>query len=655
MKKIITLSLACFVFLNANDTATLDKIEVTEKINVKAIKDISSEEIKSADLAETLTKHVPSISLVRRSGIANDIILRGAKKDNINVLIDDNKIYGACPNRMDPTTSHVLTNNIDSVEVIEGPYDVENFGTLSGLVKVKTKEPTERLAGDINLNIGNFGYKKASFTVSGGNENIKLLLSASKEESEQYKDGNGDTFYEQQVKHVVPLGSRYSSPNINHDAYEKNTFLSKAIINIDESSEFSLSYTRNRSDNILYPNTPMDADFDNSDIFAFNFTKRGLFKYSKELNLEYYNSKVEHPMSTRLRNIGSTSYMTNYMNSSIWGLKLKNSMELNDDLLTFGLDTSKRNWKGEKYMTNSMTSMRMMPSISLSPTDTKNNAFFTKYEKTIGDFDIEVGARYDDTSIDTEDLTKKDKDYDSLNGHIFTTYKLDKDTKLFAGLGKAERVPDARELYYSGSGNDNLKATKNYELDLGFEKTIGDFSIKSKVFYSKLKDYIYNKNGASFENIDAKIYGLDISGYYLFSENLILDYGVSYVKGKKDNALLGQTDRDLAEIPPLKTNLSLTYDFGPSSLTAQVVAVKSWSRYDLDNGEKPLPGYGIVNMKYNHELGKGFDVTLGVDNLLDKTYATTNTYNDIKYIGIGDSELINEPGRYFYVNLKYSF
>ena len=36
--------------------------------------------IKSADLAEALSKNVPSISIVRRSGIANDIILRGQKK-----------------------------------------------------------------------------------------------------------------------------------------------------------------------------------------------------------------------------------------------------------------------------------------------------------------------------------------------------------------------------------------------------------------------------------------------------------------------------------------------------------------------------------------------------------------------------------------------
>lgn len=152
MNRIISLSLVTTAVLFASETNTLETISVVETANSTIVKDVSSEEIKSADLAEALMKNVPSISIVRRSGIANDIILRGQKKDNINILLDDAKIYGACPNRMDPATSHVLSNNIQSVKVIEGPYDVENFGTLSGLVKVETKEPTKDVHGEINLN-----------------------------------------------------------------------------------------------------------------------------------------------------------------------------------------------------------------------------------------------------------------------------------------------------------------------------------------------------------------------------------------------------------------------------------------------------------------------------------------------------------------------
>ncbi len=652
IKKIISLSLVTTsVILSANETTNLESISVVENANSKIVKDVSNEEIKSADLAEALMKNIPSISIVRRSGIANDIILRGQKKDNINILLDDAKIYGACPNRMDPTTSHVLTNNIKSVKVIEGPYDVENFGTLSGLVKVETKEPTKDVHGEINLNAGSFGYKKASATISGGTDRFKLLVSASTEESDQYEDGNGNDFLEQQKEKNVPLSNQYSKNDL--DAYKKKTLLTKGQFNITDDQEIKLSYTANKSDNVLYPAGTMDADYDDSNIYTVGYTARNLADLSKELNLDYYYSNVDHPMSVRLRNNATMmNDMTNHMKTSIWGTKLKNSIDVSDTLITLGLDTSIRNWRG-KY------SNKINPYIgdSIASTDTQNKAIFTQIEKSFGKLDLSIGSRYDNTSIDTEDLNKKDNDYNSLNGNIFAIYNIDKDTKYFAGMGKSSRVPDARELYFKSStgvytGNDNLKQTKNYEIDLGFDKTIGSFNIRTKLFYSQLEDYIYNM-GTKFENIDADIYGIDISGFYFLTESLSFDYGIAYQRGKKDGNYI---DKDLAEIPPLKANLAFNYEMDKSKYTAEVIAVDRWDTFDDEAKEQELGGYAVVNLKYNNQIHKNFGITIGVDNLFDKTYASTNTYQDITFVQVGTERvLFNDPGRYGYVNLKYSF
>ncbi|GGD34885.1 membrane protein [Malaciobacter pacificus] len=648
MKKILTLSfISAAVLVNAQEVQ-LETLSVVEKENSKIIKDISNEQIKSADLAEALTKNIPSISIVRRSGIANDIILRGQKKDNINILIDDAKIYGACPNRMDPATSHVLSNNIESVEVIEGPYDVENFGTLSGKVTVNTKEPTKDFGGDINVGFGSFGYKKASATISGGTDKLKVLVSASTETSDQYEDGEGNNFLEQQKASGVPVANQYSRDGL--DAYEKKTLLTKAVYNITDDSEIKLSYTANRSDNVLYPNTPMDAKYDDSNIYTVGYTTRDLGSLSKELNIDYYYSNVDHPMDTSFRDAGSMMYMTNHMKSSIWGAKIKNSLEVASSIVTVGLDTSVRNWRG-KYL--NITNPYIGDSIA--STDTNNKAIFTKLEKSFGKLDLEFGARYDYTDIDTVDNSLTDKKYTDLSGNIFAVYNADENTKYFAGIGKASRVPDARELYSRKStgdltGNDNLEDTKNYELDLGFEKNIGALNIKTKLFYSKLEDYIYNTG--TFTNIDAKIFGAEISGFYLASENLSIDYGIAYQRGKKDG---NYTDKDLAEVPPLKANLALNYEQNTTTYTAEVIAVDSWDTYDSSADEQELAGYAVVNLKTNSKLSKNFALTLGIDNLFDKTYNSTNTYQDITYIGLGDVQLLNDPGRYLYANLKYSF
>ncbi|MDD3025180.1 MAG: TonB-dependent receptor [Aliarcobacter skirrowii] len=667
MKKIITLSLGLAAILSANEAVKLEQVNIVEKSNSKLIKDINSEELKSADLAEALMKNSANISIVRRNGIANDIILRGQKKDNINILIDGAKIYGACPNRMDPPTSHVVTNNIKSVKIIEGPYDVENFGTLSGLVKVETKDPKEGFHGELNLNAGSFNYKKASVTIEGGNDKVKALISASTEKSDPYKDGNGDNFLEQQRKRGIPTANQYTSDNI--DAFEKDSFLSKLQFNLTDDQDLKLSYSANRSDGILYPAGPMDADYDDSDIYTLGYTIRELGSFSKELNLDYYYSKVDHPMSTNLRNNGQITSMTNHLKTSIWGTTLKNSLEVAESLVTFGIDTSVRNWKGQMYTTNRSNGIQTMKEFDrrMYSTDTTNKAIFTKVEKSIGNLDIEAGLRYDYTDIETQRPNVDDKKYTGINGYLFTAYNFDEQSKVFAGIGKSSRVPDARELYQLGQtapspdteaaaiaaskSNPNLDQTKNYEIDLGFEKTIGNFNIKPKIFYSELKDYIYNSS--KFENIDAKIYGADVSGYYYFTDDLSLDFALAYLKGKKDGNYI---DKDLAEIPPLKANFALNYEYKKAKFKAEVIAVDRWDSYDASAEEQEIAGYALVNLKYSQELFKNFELTLGVDNLFDKVYNSTNTYQDIKYVPVGgDQILFNDPGRYGYINLKYSF
>src|SRR5690606_10187232 len=102
-----------------------------------------------------------------------------------------------------------------------------------------------------------------------------------------------------------------------------------------------LSYSANRSDGILYPAGPMDADWDDSDIYTLGYTIRELGTFSKELNLDYYYSKVDHPMSGKLRNFDKhpnpmmiNKYMTNHVKTSVWGATVKNSLEVSDSLIT---------------------------------------------------------------------------------------------------------------------------------------------------------------------------------------------------------------------------------------------------------------------------------------------------------------------------------
>ena len=85
-----------------------------------------------------------------------------------------------------------------------------------------------------------------------------------------------------------------------------------------------------------------------------------------------------------------------------------------------------------------------------------------------------------------------------------------------------------------------------------------------------------------------------------------------------------------------------------------LIAADRWSNIDAENGEQTLAGYGIVNLKTTRNFDNGLEFTLGVDNAFDKTY--TSTYKDlILMTDGGDTMLMNEPGRYVYLNAKNLF
>lgn len=657
-KKIIFLS--SVAILNANEFE-LPKISVESTI----ISEVSKNAQVSADLAQALSSSVPSIDMNRRSGIANDIYIRGQKRDNISVEVDATKVYGACVNRMDPPISHIITSQIDEVEVIEGPYDVETFGTLSGGVKVTTKQPTKDFHGELNLGYGSWDYKKIGVTASGGNDIIRLLVSASSESSEQYEDGNGDTIAQQIDKAILAgtaaAGNALQAKHHDMDAYDKKSVMLKTFITVTDNQELRLSYTANRSDDILYGNSQMDAAYDDSNIYSVGYDIKNLSDMYKNLNIQYYYSDVDHPMDTKFRVAGATNYMTNHLNTSMQGLKLKNSFEIDSYRLIVGLDGSRRMWEGEKYATNVATGVITPMGVSLTHTETENRALFAKVKKSIDNFDLSFGARYDSTEI-TPDAGQSRK-YNAMSANLLTSYNIDKENKIFLGFGQASRVPDARELYMvmPQGGNANLNQTTNKEIDLGYEATTDMFGFKVKTFYSILKDYIYYNSttgvNGQFENVDAKVYGAELSASYFATDAITVDMGASYKRGKKDSALTGQTDTDLADMAPLRGNIAVNYEYMANSMaTLEVQASESWKHIDIDNDEQKLASWAVLNMKVKHSVNKNIDFTLGVNNLFDKTYIVNNTSADLVLLSAGSKTmLMNEFGRYIYTNLTVKF
>lgn len=669
---ILAAGASCFssVFAQqSTDDSTTDKLSPII-VEGKKIEEVKANEVKSADLAEVLNKTNSNISLVRRSGIANDIILRGQKKDNINILIDDAKIYGACPNRMDPPTSHVLNNNIENINIIEGPFDVINFGTLSGLISIETVMPEQEFKGQASLNLGSWDYQKLGASVSGGSDTFRALVSVSQETAGQYEDGDGNTMADQLAETSAMPMPEYKSDYEDMDAYEKRTFMGKVFVLPSDNQELEISLTANRSDDILYPSTPMDAIRDDSDIVNVNYSILELGEYFDALEFQVYRSSVEHPMSTFYRNSSGTdsaNEVISYVETEAQGFKIINENYLESGTeLKYGVDLNTRNWDGEYEgfgMNSGITGTANIPDA-----ETENQAVFLEVNTGDDVTQYRFGLRLDDTTVSSAIDSLDDNDYSNTSAFAQTRYHLDNQQSLYAALGRASRVPDGRELYFQMKngmmvGNPELDETVNTELDLGYDFETEGSKFKVRIYQSKLKDFIHynsslNMNMGGFENVDATIHGLELSGNYSISNGLTVDYGLAYAKGKKEDNLTNQTDKDLAEMPPMKLTAGLNFDYNADgNLRVELIAADKWSDFDEDNGEQELDSWNIMNVKVKHRFTDQFTLVTGIDNLFDETYAVSNTYKDLKLLtdGDGDVMLLNEPGRYIYINGVYSF
>ncbi|WP_281951570.1 TonB-dependent receptor [Nitrosophilus kaiyonis] len=693
MKKAFYLSLVLSSFLLA-ETIQVEKVTIEEEIRTEVPKssEVDKSEVKftrQQDLGEILFENIPEINLVRASAIGNDLILRGFKKDDVNVLIDGAKIYGGCPNRMDPPAMHISAAQIEKVSIKEGPFDVENFGSMGGSVDVKTKDPKIGKSATFSLIGGSYGYKKASFIGEAGDEKIKALIGISGEESDQYKDGDGKTLVEQQWDQLSQTDkNRYKKEYKDKKAYERRSLWTKFLVNPTDNQELRLSLYKDKATDVLYPAFQMDAQLDETTMANLEYSILNIAKFSKKLTLKTYYSDVKHDMGTEFREASNNPmlYRTHRVRSNIKGIKLENSFNAADILWKVGIDGSLRNWDGKCLREPDET----VKQVRIPDVDTKNRAIFVKAVKKIDNLTLKFGARYDKTNVKANNLDdptiasnaaiqnyfkdKDENDFNNFSANIVAKYMIDDESSIYFAIGQGIRVPDAQELYFIAynpskggwvrQGNPDLKETKNREVDLGYERLIGDTSIKITGFYSDLKDYIYaykisNGGGGSkltWANIDAHIYGGDISIMSMLTDEFSLEAGVAYQRGKKDTQPTDtQKDKDLAQIPPLKGRVALNYDNGEYFARVEVLASAKYKNYDEDNGEREIGSWGVVNLKASKSLKENIDLNIGVDNLFDKTYAVNNTYAGRSLIGGATPLLINEPGRFIYANLDFRF
>ena len=653
----------------------------------------------AADIGEALSR-VDGVWMKRKASIENDVVVRGFQEDNINLLIDGARVYGACPSQMDPPAGHVDLSQVESVEIIKGPFDVRNEGSLGATVSVLTKAPEERLSFTPVARFGSFGQYNAGLDSSYANNWVQVSAGYSYRTSDPYTDGHGQSFTQY---------TNYSAIGQNARAYDTQGGWFKATFTPTDSEQVSLSYTRDQNGLVLYPYLAMDSNYDNTDRATVAYQGKNLSIF-KSVQMDAYYTNVIHVMSDSERTsaMNGVPTMTAPTSARAVGGHLEGFL---GSVFSVGIETFYRNWNVSGSMV--MSGMTML-SHSLPDVETWGTGAFATYQHAFTPrLILKSGVRYDyaTNSIGltgaSTDLyykyygTRKTSSNDSyVSGNARLSYVAMHGVTLFAGVGSSGRNPNAEELFFARAGassmtmggmgmsgvgstmgimqmnatvgNPDLHAPRNTEGDAGAEFKAGRLRFTANLFYSNIQNFIMLAKAApmntlsgtfgmpgmgsgsmelatTYNNVSARIYGGELSYDLKLSRGFSLIGNLSEsigITNSKPGA--GIYNTNLPEMPPVRGTATFRYIHRNMFAEFGTLIADRQTRVDTDLLETPTAGYAVFHTKLGVTYRK-LRVNFGVDNLLDRFY-----YQNLSYVRDPFSAGIRlpEPGRSFFGEVR---
>ena len=630
-------------------------------------------ESSARDLGEALAQK-PGVWKVRKGGIANDVVLRGFREDDVTVLIDGARIAGACPNRMDPPVFHLDFSEVDRIEIEPSGGRMAAQGSLGGMINVVTKKPGEGLHADVSLVTGSWGMINPSATVSWGSERFAVLGGFSHRSGEAYEDGSGTIFTDI---------ANYRPSVDGADAYDINTAWTRLYFRPAPGHELHLSYARQEADDVLYPTLMMDALNDDADRLVAGYRYNPDGGFLRSLRATAYATQVDHWMtdSNRMTSTGAPrgwGMGTNAATRMIGG-----TVEAEMGPFILGMEAYTRNWD----TWTEMAGMMYMRQYSIPNVDLDALGISARWRHGFSDrTHMVLGARVDRVSTSADDSIANTALYSAYHGTTETertdtepsfsfeiSHDLATGLTLSGSLSRTSRSPDARERYFGLKrmggdwvGNPGLAPPVATGAELGMVWSTGAGMLTASAWAEKVDDYILiysqqrinmvpgvmNTRAMTYTNVDADLRGASLHGSLALSSRISVSASASYVRGTFDPITdLGIYSTDLPEMPPLSGRLAARWQNTRYFAEIEGLGAMSQDNIDTDLNESPTPGWGIMNLKAGYSRGH-WRIQAVLANVFDRNYHEHFSYLRNPYrTGV----IINEPGRNLSATLGWTF
>ena len=629
-------------------------------------------ESSARDAAEALVK-LPGVWKLRKGGIANDVVVRGSQSRDLNVLVDGERIYGACPNHMDPPSFHVDFAQVDRIEVAKGPFDVKNQGSLGGVVNIVTRRAEPGFHATANAAAGSWGYVNPSFTASWAGESFSALAGYSFRRSDAFSDGDGRRFTEL---------TNYRANAVDAEAFEAGTAWARVGFVPAENHAVTLSYTRQDTSHTYYPYLQMDAVTDDADRIGLTW-EAAPSAVLTSAKLSAYYTQVDHWMTDEYRTSSTTASRGWSMGTDAFSKTLGGRLEATAWNVTAGIEAYRRYWDTTTYLAG----MQYRPQASLPGAATDVVGLFAERSfRLSGTVNLDAGLRWDHASASVDpgkastDLTwayhgtRATEQTDSLpGGSLRARWQAAEGLEISLGAGTAARIPEPQERWFSlrrmGTdwvGNPDLEPSRNTALDLSASLRAGRFYLSASAFLNEIADFVVladvkkvnmvpgvmNPAARTYENVDARLAGGEAGASLTLTDRLVFSGSVSYVRGTQDpRPELGIDSTDVAEMPPVAGRASLRWDNGRFWGEAEGVFAAAQTNVDSDLLEETTPGWGIANLRAGFTFGS-LGLTAGVENLFGRLYSEHLSYQRDPF---RSGVKLPEPGRNVFVNLSWRY
>jgi iron complex outermembrane receptor protein len=605
-------------------------------------------------------KAIPGFSVIRKGGTDGDPVFRGMAASRVAMSIDGQQILGGCGMRMDPPTAYVFPEAYDRIVVVKGPQTVL-YGPGNSAAVVRFERDAARFDGpDTRVTASALGASYGRSDLVGdlraGTPSGYVQATGTRAASDDYTDGSGEEVHSQYLRWSAN-GALGWTPS---DATRVE--LGGAL------SDGEAAYADRSMDGVRF-------DRENAFLRAAH-DPEGERVGSVEAQV-YYNY-VDHVMDNySLRDFAATPAMP-YRAASNPDRRTEGgrlALELNVDAATtatLGADLQRN-----VHTLRSTRNQELFPyqdMIRMEDGRFRNAGLFGEVTWQPAERSrLTGGLRIDDWSAtdSRESLavgmarvpnpTAGEETGRTLaSGFVRYERMAGRPATLYAGVGHVERFPDYWELLGAGKESTTglsafgTRPERTTQLDLGavFEGERLAYSLSG--YYGRVDDYIliqsdYYKGPRRTtvtRNVDASTWGgeADLAWRWSAAWRVTLALAMAYGRNETD-------ELPLAQMPPLELRTGLEWTHRGWSAGALFRYVAEQDRYVVGQGNVvgqdigPTAGFPVLSLNAGWRSSGGVQVTAGIDNALDRTYAEHLSRAGAAVAGFEQTTRVNEPGR----------